>query len=225
MARVLVIDGDGILRSSLGGALAAAGHEVELAASAASGVPVARASQPDAIVLDAALPDASGIEVCTVLRKDPSTRRSFLVVASTNSDEDDRVAAFEAGADDWIRKPFSTRELLLRVRAILRRRGRRLPEDTLTLGPLRIERAARRVTVSEERVELTRREFDLLLRLADGRGRVQTRESLVAELWPDEAPSLRVVDTTVKRLRRKMGPSGAWIRTLRGIGYQLTSEG
>ncbi|AKV04169.1 Phosphate regulon transcriptional regulatory protein PhoB (SphR) [Labilithrix luteola] len=186
---------------------------------------MARASQPDAIVLDAALPDASGIEVCTVLRKDPSTRRSFLVVASTNADEDDRVAAFEAGADDWIRKPFSTRELLLRVRAILRRRGRRLPEDTLSLGPLRIERAARRVTVSEERIELTRREFDLLLRLADGRGRVQTRESLVAELWPDEAPSLRVVDTTVKRLRRKMGPSGAWIRTLRGIGYQLTSEG
>ncbi len=139
-------------------------------------------------------------------------------------DELARVAAFEAGADDYVVRPFSTRELLLRVRALLRRVHSRTPRDTTVFGSVTIDRGTRRVTADGVSVPLTRRELDLLLRLIDGRGRVLGRETLVAHVWADENPSERVVDTTLKRLRKKLPVLGRRIRTIRGVGYELSED-
>lgn len=225
MPRVLVIDGDGSRRVALAAALAAAGHDIELAASAAAGLPLARTSTPDIVLVEAAIPDGSGPAVCARLREEQTTSATLVVVVGASNAEPDRVAAFEAGADDYVVRPFSTRELLLRIRALMRRASRRrIPSDIVALGPIQIDRHARRVSVDGGRVELTRREFDLLLRLVDGRGRVLTRTALVSELWPEDAGSLRVVDTTLKRLRRKLPWLVARLRTVRGVGYEIHEE-
>ena len=224
MGRVLVIDGDAARRVALATALGTAAHEVEIASTAATGSYVARMSRPDLVIVEAELPDGSSAEICTMLRRDPLTRRTLVLVLGTSSAESDRIAAFEAGADDYVARPFSTRELLLRVRALLRRVSLRTPPEVVSLGAVKIDRGTRRVTVDGNGVLLTRREFDLLIRLVDGRGRVLARETIVTDVWPEDAPSQRVVDTTLKRLRRKLPAVGRRIRTIRGVGYELTVD-
>jgi two-component system phosphate regulon response regulator PhoB len=228
MARVLVIDGDAPLRAALSGALTAAGHEVETASSGQAGLALARASTPDVVVFDLVLSDGEGIDLCRALRADPSVGRAALFVLASG-DEERRVSAFEAGADDYLAKPHSMRELVLRVRALARRRSKPPPSEVLAVGTLRIDRAARRVDIAGRAIELTRREFDVLLYLADRMGRVQTRDALVAHVWGELPDSGRVVDTTIKRLRKKLAqdPSSSseatavTIRTVRGVGYKL----
>jgi two-component system, OmpR family, phosphate regulon response regulator PhoB len=222
MGRVLVIDGDGARRIALASALGS--HEVEIAATAAAGAYLARASRPDLILVDATLPDATAIELCAALRRDPMTARTLVLVISPSIVEADRVAAFEAGADDYVVRPFSARELVLRIRALLRRTRSRPPAEVIELGAVRIDRGTRRVTLNGATVPLTRRELDLLLRLVDSRGRVLGRETIVADVWPDDSPSQRVVDTTLKRLRQKLPTVGRRIRTIRGVGYELTMD-
>lgn len=221
MGRVLVIEEDAQLRVALAAALGAEGHEVELAASLSTGILVARSSTPDLVLLGGLNADAGAPEAIAAVRRE---RSALVLVVAKSSAESDRVAAFEAGADDYVVAPFSTRELVLRVRALLRRVKRRAPAETIRLGTLTVERLARRVSVGGVRVALTRREFDLLMGLVDGRGRVVTRGALVAELWPADSPSSRVVDTTLKRLRRKLPAIATRIRTIRGVGYQLGAE-
>jgi two-component system phosphate regulon response regulator PhoB len=224
MGRVLVIDGDASRRVLLAGALSTAPHEVEIAATAATGTYLARMSLPDLVIIDHALPDGSSAEICRVVRDDPMTSRTLLLVIGTSGTELDRVAAFEAGADDYVERPFSIRELLLRIRALLRRVRVRAPTEVVALGAVSIDRGTRRVTVSGSNVALTRREFDLLLRLVDARGRVLARETIVADVWAGEDPSERVVDTTLKRVRRKLPAVARRIRTIRGVGYELTLD-
>lgn len=224
MGRVLVIDGDAARRVALATALGTAPHEVEIASTAATGSYVARMSRPDLVIVEAELPDGSSAEICSVLRRDPLTTRTLVLVLGTSSAELDRIGAFEAGADDYVARPFSTRELLLRVRALLRRVSVRAPPEVVALGAVKVDRGTRRVTVDGAGVALTRREFDLLIRLVDGRGRVLARETIVADVWPEDAPSQRVVDTTLKRLRRKLPAVGRRIRTIRGVGYELTVD-
>ena len=224
VARVLVVESDGMLRTELAASLANAGHEVEAASSGQAGLALARASGPDIVLFDLQLPDMSGIELCKKLRS-PGTRHPTLFVLTSRNDEADRVAAFEAGADDYVTKPHSMREVVLRVRALARRRSSQATmADLINLGPLKIDRAARRVDVAGASIELTRREFDLLLRLAERSGRVQTRDTLVSEVWGEITDSGRVVDTTVKRLRKKLGPIGESIKTIRGVGYKLVAD-
>lgn len=219
MPRVLVIDSDGAQRAALVAALSDVGHEVESAASAEAGLALARATRPDIVVFDLVQPDLDGLELCRQLR---SALRASLCVVTAATDEVTRVSAFEAGVDDYVAKPPSMRELVLRIRALSRRRRRDTrATDELVLGVLRIDRAARRVDVGGLAVELTRREFDLLLHLAERAGRVQTRETLVGDIWGELTDSGRVVDTTIKRLRRKLGPNAPPIRTVRGVGYKL----
>lgn len=224
MGRLLVIDGDATRRVALATALGGGLHEVELAAAAATGSYLARASHPDLVVLEWILPDATGADVCGAIRRDSTVAATLILVIGAATDEPARVAAFEAGADDYVVRPFSTRELLLRVRALLRRIHVRIPPDTIVLGSVSIDRGSRRVTADGVRVPLTKRELDLLLRLVDGRGRVLGRETLVADVWPDHTPSERVVDTTLKRLRKKLPTLGRRIRTIRGVGYELTDD-
>lgn len=224
MGRVLVIDGDAARRVALATALGAEGHDVEMASAAATGAQLARVSRPDLVIVESILSDGSGAEVLTLLRRDPSTARQLVVVIGPSGDEIDRVVAFEHGADDYVTRPFSLRELLLRVRALLRRTRSSTPPDTIALGPVHIDRGTRRVTVNGAPVSLTRRELDLLLRLFDSRGRVLARETIVADVWREDAASERVVDTTLKRLRRKLPVLSRQIRTIRGIGYELTAD-
>ncbi len=227
MARVLVIDGDASLRAQLARSLTEAGHDVELAAGARAGLALARTSPPDLVLLEAALPDGDGIDVCAGLRADTRGRRTPVLVVSERTAEDERVRAFEAGADDVVGKPFSTRELLLRVRALLRRRSTAPPPETLVVGPIELDRGARRVAVDGVRVELTRRELDVLLLLVERRGRVQSRSVLVADVWGGELDADgdegRVVDSTIKRLRKKLGRAGELIVTVRGAGYRMAT--
>ncbi len=227
MAQVLVIDGDAAIRAGLARSLTEAGHDVELAGSARAGAALARTSPADVVLLEPHLPDGSADDVFAALRTDARRGSTPVIVLSESADEEARVRAFEAGADDFVAKPFSMREVVLRVRALLRRRSSAPPPDLVAIGPLAIDRAARRVRVDGRPVALTRRELDLLLLLCDRRGRVQTREALVAVVWggvPAEAGDCeggRVVDSTVKRLRQKLGPAKDLVATVRGTGYRL----
>lgn len=225
MVRVLVVDGDSAVRASLTSALSGAGHDVESASTGAAGLAIARASRPQIVIFDLALADIGGVELAKTIRRDIATGLPLLVVLTARGGEDDRVAAFEAGVDDYVTKPHSTRELLLRVRALSRRRSDPPKLESLKVGRLRIDVAARQAWNETARIELTRREFDVLLMLAERAGRVQTREVLIADIWGDDvAHSGRIVDTTIKRLRRKIASAGCEIKTVRGVGYKLVSS-
>jgi two-component system phosphate regulon response regulator PhoB len=225
MVRVLVVDGDPAVRASLTSALSGAGHDVESASSGTAALALARASRPQIVIFDLALTDIGGLELARSIRRDVTTGAPLLVVLSAQNGEDVRVAAFEAGVDDYVAKPHSTRELLLRVRALSRRKSDPPKVESLRIGRLRIDVAARQAWNERERVDLTRREFDVLLMLAERAGRVQTREILVADIWGDDVThSGRIVDTTIKRLRRKIASAGCEIKTVRGVGYKLVSS-
>ena len=225
MVRVLVVDADPAVRASLTSALSTAGHDVESASSGASGLAIARASRPQVVIFDLALADIGGLDLARSIRRDITTGAPLLVVLSAQTGEEERVAAFEAGVDDYVAKPHSTRELLLRVRALSRRKSDPPKAEALEIGGLRIDVAARQAWSRDARIDLTRREFDVLILLAERAGRVQTREVLVADIWGDDvAHSGRIVDTTIKRLRRKISSAGCEIKTVRGVGYKLVSS-
>jgi two-component system phosphate regulon response regulator PhoB len=221
---VLVVEDQIDLRQTLCDNLAAEGFSTCAAATAETALDRAgQAPLPDLIMLDLILPDRSGLEVCRSLRAEPRTEKIPVIMVTGKSDEIDRIVGFSVGADDYVVKPFSMRELMLRVRAVLRRTKRDdagAPE--ILGGSVRIDPSAHRVRVDEQDVVLTALEFKLLVALAGGRGRVQTREHLIDHVWGHKAPvTSRTIDTHVKRLRRKLGPAGAQIETLRGVGYRF----
>ena len=178
---------------------------------------------PDMIVLDLMLPDLSGIEICRKLREGDRTRDIPVVMCTAKGEEIDRVVGFEVGADDYVVKPYSVRELILRIRALLRRAHRVEGEPSLIrFGRLKIDRDAHRAWVDEAEVGLTALEFRLLHAFLSRRGRVQTRDALLSDVWGIEADvTTRTVDTHVKRLREKLGEAGGYIETLRGVGYRF----
>lgn len=181
---------------------------------------------PDLVLLDLMLPDISGVEVCRRLKSDDRTRDVPVVMVTARSEEIDRVVGFEIGADDYVVKPFSVRELMLRVRAVLRRASSEASVPTGgTFGILRIDVPGHRVWISEEEVPLTALEFRLLGTLFSRKGRVQTREMLLSDVWGiDATVTTRTVDTHIKRLREKLGPAGEYIETIRGVGYRFRQE-
>ena len=224
--RVLLIDGDPQRRLALAAELGTECYDLEIAATARVGLHIAVTSRPDLVIFHAGVPDGTGAAICAQLRDDQATASVLvLVISPATASEPERLAAFEAGADDHVTIPVSARELRLRARALLRRLhgstsvGR--ATEIIDIGAVRIERIARRVTRSGIRVALTRRELDLLIHLADARGRVRTREEIVAALWHGADPSHRVVDGTLKRLRAKLPELIPYLRTVRGRGYEL----
>lgn len=225
-ATVLVVDDERDMLDSLAFRLEREGYRVLTAISAGEALAVASRSPPDLVVLDWMLPDQPGTEVCRALRADEATRRVPVIMLSARGDEIDRVVAFELGADDYVTKPFSVRELLLRIRALLRRRmGEIAPPPAgreAQFAHLRVDPDAHQVWVDEARVDLTALEFRLLSTLIERRGRVQTREVLLADVWSADAElTTRTVDTHVQRLRKKLGPAALHIQTLRGVGYRF----
>jgi two-component system phosphate regulon response regulator PhoB len=219
VADVLLIDSDESAVGTLVPALREAGHAVRVTRTGAGGLVGARAHRPDVVLLEAILPDISGTEVCRSLKSDDVTRDTFVLFVSTKNADVDRVLALELGADDYVAKPFSVREIILRIGAVLRRVAGQSPSRS-TVGPLSIDRAAHRVFVHGRDVHLTALELRLLCALHDGGSRVQAREALLRDVWGDERGiTTRTVDTHVKRLRKKLGDSATCIRSVRGVGY------
>jgi len=178
---------------------------------------------PDLVLLDVMLPDAAGTDICKQLKTSPETAHVPVLMLTARGEEIDRVLGFELGADDFVTKPFSVRELMLRVRAVLRRRAPEEPKrERDQVGPVRVDVDAHRVYVGEEEVELTALEFRLLRSLMSRAGRVQSREQLLDEVWGlSPETQTRTVDTHVKRLREKLGVARELLETVRGAGYRL----
>ena len=222
MARILVVEDEADIQEVLEYNLKRDGHDVVLTATAKEGLRHARERRPDLVLLDLMLPDGSGTELCKTLRQDATTRGVRVVMLTAKGEEIDRVIGFELGADDYIVKPFSVRELLLRVQAVLRRVS---TGETTQFGVLRVDRGAHRVWVAGQEVELTALEFKLLLTLHDRRNRVQTRDALLSDVWKIDADvTTRTVDTHVKRLREKLGAAGIYVQTVRGVGYRFAER-
>ena len=223
MARILVVEDERDLQQVLAYNLRQAGHEPFLAGTGAEGIRLALEHRPDLVLLDLMLPDIAGTEVCRMIKRDPLTQRCAVVIVSAKGEEIDRVVGFELGADDFVVKPFSPRELMLRISAILRRSEPPPGESTLVeFGVLRLDREAHRVWVSAREVELTALEFRFLTTLYDRKNRVQSRDTLLRDVWgSDSDVTSRTVDTHVKRLREKLGEAGEYVETVRGVGYRF----
>jgi two-component system phosphate regulon response regulator PhoB len=225
MVRILVVEDETDIQEILEYNLKRDGHDVVLTGTARDGLRHARERRPDLVLLDLMLPDGSGTELCKTLRQDAATRGVRVVMLTAKGEEIDRVIGFELGADDYIVKPFSVRELLLRVQAVLRRVSTGESGETTQFGTLRVDRGAHRVWVNGQEVELTALEFKLLLTLHDRRNRVQTRDALLSDVWKIDADvTTRTVDTHVKRLREKLGAAGIYVQTVRGVGYRFAER-
>ncbi len=181
---------------------------------------------PDLILLDLMLPDISGTDICRQIRAQDRTRDIPVLMLTAKGEEIDRVVGFEVGADDYVTKPFSVRELMLRVKAILKRgRVSDATAEQLTFGCLTIDVPGHRVVVDGKEVVLTALEFRLLETFLDRKGRVQTRDVLLEDVWDIHADvTTRTVDTHVKRLREKLDSAGKYIETIRGVGYRFRSS-
>ena len=200
----------------------AGGFTAVTAHDGAEGLKKARAESPALIVLDLMLPRMSGLEVCKILKTDISTRHIPIIMLTAKAEEVDRIVGLEFGADDYVTKPFSPREMLLRIKAILRRGQNNGADESMTRGSITIDPARHRVLVAGKPVILTAVEFKLLSMLMQRPGRVQARDRLLNEVWGYEsAIDTRTVDTHVRRLREKLGKAASAIETVRGFGYRL----
>lgn len=200
----------------------AGGFIIITASDGAAGLTKARAEKPDFVVLDLMLPKMSGLEICKILKSDQATRHIPILMLTARAEEIDRIVGLEFGADDYVTKPFSPREVILRIKAILRRGAAEETDERLTAGPITIDPARHEVLISGKRVELTSLEFKLLRTLMQRRGRVQERDRLLNEVWGYESViDTRTVDTHVRRLREKLGKAGEIVETVRGFGYRL----
>ena len=203
----------------------AGGFVVSSASDGATGLTKARDEKPDFIILDLMLPKMSGLEVCKILKTDAATRQIPVLMLTAKAEEIDRIVGLELGADDYVVKPFSPREVILRIKAILRRGDGKEAEERLTAGAITIDPARHQVSVNGKPVSLTSLEFKLLRTLMQRRGRVQQRDRLLNEVWGYESViDTRTVDTHVRRLREKLGKAGDIVETVRGFGYRLREK-
>jgi two-component system phosphate regulon response regulator PhoB len=224
--RTLVIEDDADLNDVLVYNLRQEGYEVDSARTGREGLRLARANTPDLVLLDVMLPDTRGTDVCREIRSDAKLAAVPVVFLTARDEEIDRVVGFELGADDYITKPFSMRELLLRVRALMRR-AQTAPQaaSTFRAGRLKVDREAHRAWIDAEEVPLTSLEFRLLVALWERGGRVQSREALLDSVWGGESTaSSRTVDAHIKRLRDKLGALRDYVETVRGSGYRFADR-
>lgn len=228
-SRILVVDDEKDLVNLVRYNLEKAGMTVESAYNGSSVLPQVQTFNPHLIILDLMLPDRSGYDICRDLKADPGTKGIPIIMLTARSSEYNRVTGFECGVEDYVIKPFSPKELVLRVKAILARTSgatstEQPPSRTIQLGSLRILPEEYRVMVDEQEVPLTHTEFKILMALASQPNRVKTREQMLETVWREEAESVmdRTVDAQVKRLRAKLGSARDMVETVRGLGYRLT---
>ncbi len=227
MATILIVEDEADLRQVIEFNLEASGHRVLTASTGAEGLKLAEQAKPDLVLLDIMLPDITGLDVCRQLKTKPETKGIAVVMLTARGEEIDRVVGFELGADDYVVKPFSVRELSLRIAAILRRSTETSsePESVVRFGIMRLDRAGYRAWVDGQEIELTALEFNLLVTLYDRRDRVQSRSVLLEDVWGMSADvTTRTVDTHVKRLREKLVSARDYIETVRGVGYRFVGQ-
>jgi two-component system phosphate regulon response regulator PhoB len=221
--KILVVDDEADVLDMLVINLRAGGFNVVAVDDSQAALAKARSEAPSLIILDLMLPKMSGLEICKVLKTEVDTRHIPIIMLTAKAEEVDKIVGLELGADDYVTKPFSPRELLLRVNRSLRRGKDKKPGvERLTIGELVLDHDRHQVTVKSEPVELTATEFKLLALLMDRRGRVQGRDRLLNDVWGYESViDTRTVDTHVRRLREKLGSLASYIETVRGIGYRI----
>jgi len=222
--RVLVVDDEPDITGLVVYHLAKAGYRVITAANGTEALKSVREERPDLVVLDLMLPGLSGYDVLAELRRQEATRDVGVILLTARRDEPDRIKGLTLGADDYLAKPFSPQELVLRVGAVLRRLASPAvaASGRLAAGPITLDQSAHRVQVDGHEVELTATEFKLLRTLLEREGRVQSRTQLLQTVWQAQPDiQTRTVDMHVQRLRAKLGKAGDWIETVRGVGYRL----
>jgi len=224
--KIMIVDDEADVIDMLVINLRSAGFQVIAIEDGATALAKARIESPSLIILDLMLPKMPGLEICKVLKSDVATRHIPVIMLTAKAEEVDKIVGLELGADDYVTKPFSPRELILRINRSLRRgKDKVAGVERMTIGELMLDHTRHEVLVRSRPVDLTATEFRLLALLMERRGRVQGRDSLLNDVWGYESViDTRTVDTHVRRLREKLGPLASYIETIRGVGYRI-SEG
>jgi phosphate regulon transcriptional regulator PhoB len=224
--KILVIDDEPDVLDLVTMNLRAAGYQTVTADNGATGLAKAKSEAPQLILLDLMLPQMSGIEVCKALKKELITHQIPVIMLTAKSEEVDKIVGFEIGADDYVTKPFSPRELILRIQSVLRRGKEKTPiTEKLKIGDLALDHGKHEVLLKGKPVDLTATEFKLLAILMERKGRVQGRDRLLNDVWGYESViDTRTVDTHVRRLREKIGRCADYIETVRGVGYRISDN-
>jgi len=226
MKTILVIEDEKDLAELIAFNLEKEGYQPLIALDGISGLETARSAIPDMILLDLMLPGLQGTEICKMLKSSGKTAKIPIVMLTARGEEIDRVVGFEVGADDYLVKPFSTRELMLRIKAVFRRTGTEETETRIIrAGSITIDVDRHTVTIDDAEIVLTTIEFNLLRNLAERLGRVQSRDRLLKDVWGmSHIGDTRTVDTHITRLRTKLGECGDLIKTVRGFGYKMEEQ-
>ena len=223
--KILIIEDEPDIRKTLEYNISREGYDVTCASSLSEGRQKLESASFSLLLLDLMLPDGSGLDLFRELKQDKSLSTMPVIILTAKDDEVDKVVGFELGADDYVTKPFSVRELILRVKAVLKRGERKSDnmEVQRQFGELKIDVDSHEVFVNDDHVSLTALEFKLLRQLVDRRGRVQSRDQLLSDVWGYSSDvTTRTVDTHIKRLREKLGDMGKYVQTIRGVGYKFT---
>ena len=222
--KILIIEDEPDIRRNLEYNLSREGFSISTAASISEANTLLASTDYNLILLDLMLPDGSGLDLCKSIKSNSDTESIPIIILTAKDDEVDKVVGFELGADDYVTKPFSVRELILRVKAVLKRGSKKkeIVEVVRQFGDLKIDVDSHEVHVDDTKINLTALEFRLLRQLVDTRGRVQSRDQLLSDVWGYSAEvTTRTVDTHVKRLREKLGAMGKYVHTIRGVGYKF----
>jgi DNA-binding response OmpR family regulator len=225
--KILIIEDDKNISKLVKYNLEKAGYECTATATGEDALKILEKSNVDLIILDIMLPKMDGFETCKQIKQNEKISRIPIIMLTAKGEEIDRVIGLELGADDYVVKPFSPRELTLRVKAILKRsKPAAVEKDIISSGDLKVDKTRHKVFVGKKEVEFTLMEFNLLVILMQRAGRVQSREQLLEDVWDIASDvTTRTVDTHIKRLRQKLGKTGKRIETVRGIGYRFSEEG
>ncbi|MDC3376238.1 response regulator transcription factor [Gammaproteobacteria bacterium] len=223
--KILIIEDEPDIRKTLEYNISREGYKVVSASSLSEGKEQINSSDFSLILLDLMLPDGSGLDLCREIKSDKDKSSTPIIILTAKDDEVDKVVGFELGADDYVTKPFSVRELILRIKAVLKRGAEK--KETLEVqrqfGELIMDIDSHEVFVNNEQIILTALEFRLLRQLVDRRGRVQSRDQLLSDVWGYSSEvTTRTVDTHIKRLREKLGTMGKYVQTIRGVGYKFS---
>jgi Response regulators consisting of a CheY-like receiver domain and a winged-helix DNA-binding domain len=222
---ILIVEDEPDIRKNLKYNISREGFDVITAGSLSESEEIVNSTSISLILLDLMLPDGSGLDLCKKFKSNSKTESIPIIILTAKDDEVDRVVGFELGADDYVTKPFSVRELILRIKAILKRgqTKKEVVEVERQFGDLSMDIESHEVYVNNDEIDLTALEFRLLRHLVDRRGRVQSRDQLLSDVWGYSAEiTTRTVDTHIKRLREKLGPMGKYVQTIRGVGYKFS---
>ena len=223
---VYIVEDEPDIRETLSYNLSQEGFKVSEFSDAETCLNKIHKKKPDLLILDLMLPGMSGLDLCKEIRADKTLKNLAIIMLTAKGEEVDRIIGFELGADDYVTKPFSVRELILRVKVILKKQTESVESNELVeFGPIKLNLDAHEVLINNDEIVLTALEFKLLKHLLQRRGRVQTRDQLLGDVWGYSSEvTTRTVDTHIKRLREKLGTVGDYIQTVRGVGYRLNNQ-